>query len=273
MKILSQLLALVTFQLHVLGTNGFVPIKANVRPSVTLHSSPGPDVEMGAIMPGSELPPEDWDMEPNIILQGSTLRTWTFYSPSTTSEQIVLSTDGRPLHADVDLWIGPDWTPFTMKIYSEDGDVRPVRTMIGTKGVTNTIAIRNTAAMEFPIAAACAEANGSPGRSPGLAALKEMFADMSYPSLVQGGAVFTTPFPPDVERVQVLLKTDGMKLNARVELLQGPNNIKQQFEFHTNSGADRPFYALMESPGTGNVVRIVNLATVEFPLYAHVVEG
>jgi hypothetical protein len=213
------------------------------------------------------------------LLQGAgTLRTWSFANPKVNFVQLLLKTEGRPLDADIQLWQGPDNTPHKLKVYVEDGGLRTFHTLIGTPGEENTIAIRNIGMLEFPLQAVVeidrssipgvntAELNGGGGGRAAALFLEET----GRPELIQGGALRTYPFDVQVESVAVLLKTDGRPLNARIELLQGPNNNKQVVEVYTEDGLLRPFFAIFETPGSGNVVRIVNTAPVEFPLAATV---
>jgi hypothetical protein len=200
-------------------------------------------------------------VDDNILVQGGSLRTWSYRSPAVEQVQVVLSTDGRPLDADIELWHGPDNTPCKMRVYVEDGKLRPFSAVIETPRGPNTVAIRNIGQVEFPLAASVI-ADNVDNPSPECT-VKSM--------TIQGGALRTYPFDPSVDSVQVLLKTDGRPLNARIELLQGPNNNKQVIELYTEDGCDRPFFCYLVTPGSGNVVRIVNTAPVEFPMTAGVV--
>ena len=197
----------------------------------------------------------------DILVQGGSLRTWSYRSPLVEQVQVVLSTEGRPLDADLELWHGPDNTPCKMRVYVENGQLRPFSAVIATPRGPNTVAIRNIGQIEFPIAADV-YANDVENPSSDCAASA---------TTIQGGALRTYPFDPLVNSVEVLLKTDGRPLNARIELLQGPNNNKQVIELYTEDGCDRPFFCVLETPESGNVVRIVNTAPVEFPMTASVV--
>eukprot|EP00427_Karlodinium_veneficum_P011637 CAMPEP_0169095288 /NCGR_PEP_ID=MMETSP1015-20121227/18397_1 /TAXON_ID=342587 /ORGANISM="Karlodinium micrum, Strain CCMP2283" /LENGTH=294 /DNA_ID=CAMNT_0009155999 /DNA_START=212 /DNA_END=1096 /DNA_ORIENTATION=- len=195
-----------------------------------------------------------------ILVQGGTLKTWSYASSAVDRVQVSLTTEGRPLDADIELWQGPDNTPVKMRVYSEDGFTRPFNAVIETPNAPNTVAIRNIGQIEFPLAASLI-AND----------VEEPVSDFLGTALtVQGGALRTYPFSPDVQRVEVMLKTDGRPLNARIELLQGPNNNKQVIELYADDGLARPFFAIIDTVGSGNVVRIVNTAPIEFPMVVSV---
>jgi hypothetical protein len=198
-----------------------------------------------------------------ITVQGGALRTCSF-EEQVDRVSVFLKTDGRPLNANVELWQGPDNTPQKMSIYLEDGSTRPFRATVESPGSSNAIAIRNTGQIEFPLKAGIEPDMSGEENNPA----EILLNDTANRKTVQGGAVYTTPFPPSVQSVQVALRSDGRPMNARVELLQGPNNNKQVMDIYTEDGAARPFYVIIDTPGNGNVVRIVNTATVEFPLTA-----
>lgn len=199
-------------------------------------------------------------------IQGGSLKTWSFPNSKVESVQVFLRTEGRPLTAKVELWQGPDNTPQQVAVYIEDGCMRPFSAVIGTpRDYPSSISVRNTATMEFPM-----EAILEPSREPLEVYTQNTLTGRIPSRTVQGGAVVTIPFGMPVQSVAVLLRTDGRPLNARIELLQGPNNNKQVMEIYSEDGLDRPFFTILETPGVGNVVRVVNTATMEFPITADI---
>jgi hypothetical protein len=202
-------------------------------------------------------------------VEGETRKTWKFNDFSKDRVQIALGSEGRPIHSETQLWIGPDWTPFSMKAYSEDGKLRPIHTIIGTRNKVATIETRNIGQMEFPFTASANYAVGPLATLP-----LDIPASMPGAERVDGGAVRSTVLEPGTERVDVVLNTEGKQLNARIELLNGPNNPKQTFEVFTNNGLLNSLCVSFNTIGSGNTLRIVNQAQVEFPLhYYTVAEG
>jgi hypothetical protein len=289
MKMHINFLALCVFHSTIWGTTAFAPkaLTSTIQPKVTstslksssLQSSSASAVNIAAssqplatgkavstpyFSDKSQTPARKDISETTeaIIVQGGSLRTWSETTGSVQRVEVCMKTEGRPLNANVELWHGPDNTPLKMSIYCEDGGLRPFSAVIETPGQSqNTIAIRNTGQMEFPLNAYMQpDVEDSAGR----------LLDTGDLKTLQGGAMNTYPFDHSVSSVQVLLKTSGRPLNARIELLQGPNNDKQCIDIYTEDGLERQFFAVIETPGTGNVVRIINTATVEFPLTAAV---
>ena len=249
------------------ATDGFAPATKSIQRVAPMnmetmpYSSPTSQSTPGSVGLSNLPKPNAPGADSTILVQGGSLRTWSYRSPLVDQVQVVLSTEGRPLDADLELWHGPDNTPCKMRVYVENGQLRPFSAVIATPRGPNTVAIRNIGQLEFPIAADV-YANDV-----------EMASEecVNSATTIQGGALRTYPFDPLVNSVEVLLRTDGRPLNARIELLQGPNNNKQVVELYTEDGCDRPFFAVLETPGSGNVVRVVNIAPVEFPLTAGVV--
>merc|ERR1719164_261893 len=87
-------------------------------------------------------------------VEGKTRKTWKFNNLAKDRVQVAVTSEGRPVNADIQLWLGPDWTPFSMKAYSEDGKARPIQTLVGTRNKAAMIEVRNVGQYEFPFSAA-----------------------------------------------------------------------------------------------------------------------
>ena len=87
---------------------------------------------------------------------------------------------------------------------------------------------------------------------------------------VQGGAVYPVSLQGSVRSVKIILKTDGRPMHAQVELSKGPNNAREIIEVYSEDGDMRPLNVIIETPGVGNVLRILNLNGAEFPLTAFI---
>ena len=101
--------------------------------------------------------------------------------------QVALASTGRPVNADVQLWLGPDWTPFSLKAYSEDGKARPIQTLVGTRNKAAMIEVRNVGEYEFPFKAAANYAKGA------MATLPQEIPAKTAGERVDGGALRSFP--------------------------------------------------------------------------------
>lgn len=218
-----------------------------------------------------------WETSQPTAVQGGSLRTWSYTNPPIDRVNVILKTDGNPMYAEVELWQGPNNSPQLMKVYVEDGSQSLFSAFVDTPSHTwvgpNTIGVRNVAPLEFPLQACVAPDDENAG-----AACLEAISDVKGET-IQGKALRVYSFDQRVDSVVVFLRSDkkgapgekgGSPLNAKIELLQGPNNAKQVLDVYTEDGNDRPFYVLIQTPGYGNVVRIVNTGPMEFPIHATV---
>jgi len=198
---------------------------------------------------------------PSVKVEGNTLRTWDIGRETIGRVQLSISSEGRPLHTNVELWHTPSYKPTFWKAYTEDGKLRPIHAVIETPKHPKTVAVFNTGSQEFPFSAAVANT--------GLDAAKASL-DPADGESIQGGRIKSYTFGAEVASVQVLLAADERNMKAKIELTQGPNQVKQIFEIYASSGYKNPFYAVIQTPGSVNTIRVINENTVEFPFNAWV---
>lgn len=263
MKLYAKLLALSA----IAGSSAFVVQPSTFVKSTSLYADADASLAVAEEAPSAVQSSADlFSTLETIRVQGDTLKTCSF-EEGVERVEVLMKSGSRPVHADVELWQGHTNDPQRMKVYLEDGSERTFRAVVECPGSSNSVSIRNTATQEYPLSAGVMADYGGP-ESAGSPA--EILSTMSDPRIVQGGAVYILPFAPEVQSIQVMLRSDGRPMSAKLELLQGPNNVKQSMEVYSEAGNARALYTILDSPGTGNVVRIVNTATVEYPLEAFI---
>lgn len=201
---------------------------------------------------------------PTMNIPGGSLRTWSF--PGLDVERVALSlqTDGNPLNADVELWQGPQNKPQKMKVYLEEGRHNVFNAVIQTPRAANTVAVRNSSPMVFPVTASVVP-------EVGFGALGHEIRntiDASIRDVFQGGSMKTYSFPHTISKILVLLRTDGRPLNAKIEMLSGPENQRQTIEIYIEDGRERPFFAIIETPEEGHSLQIENTGDMQLPFTA-----
>ena len=104
-----------------------------------------------------------------------------------------------------------------VRAYSDDGELRPFSAVLAIPRAPSTVAVRNKGQVEFPITASVDQ----------FYVERPSSDHQNFIQNIEGGALRTYPMSPDVEAVEVVIETDGRPLNARIEILQGPNTDKQ----------------------------------------------
>jgi hypothetical protein len=220
-----------------------------------------------------------WETDAPQTIQGASVKTWDFNCEHLEAVQVLLKTEGRPLKADIELWQGEN-APQKISVYSENGDTRPLSAFVATPYQGHTaIAVKNSGEGEFPMKA-CVEAdvyqsgNHLAGSRPGYGNQLAKFTlqqlwEKARPKTVQGdGATYVVPLEANIQRVQILITSEKNPINARIEILEGPNNVKQVMEISTEDGKARPFFCVLDLPDPvlTNVMRVVNTGPFEFPI-------
>lgn len=197
-------------------------------------------------------------------VEGKTLKTWDIGDASIPRAQMSIKSSGRPVHTRVELWHTPAYIPTKFSAYTEDARLRPIDCVIETPKHPKTVAVFNEGPQEFPFEACVA--NTGLGPAYGLLAEAENVN-------VQGGQITSYTFGTDVDAVQILIKplNGERNIKARIELTQGPNQIKQSYELYASSGYKNPFYTVMQTPGADSTIRVLNQNNVEFPFNVWVV--
>lgn len=222
----------------------------------------------------------DWvDVPAKRIQGGGTIVTYQMPAHADRC-QMYFETDGRPLKAKINVWVGPIRQIHNLEIDSHDGSKTPFQSTIKFKKIQPVVKISTPSTLEFPLIAKVRVPTVQ--RSAELETMTLKTFDEGPRERVQGGpvsgkgggAIRTFPIPSNVESVQVIIwsKNTGKKsCKAKIEVFQGPNNNKQVYDLQVSGGL-QPYHCVLQTPGgEGATLRIQNKKFVEDGLFEVVV--
>jgi len=277
MKFVSNILiGLATLGVNQNGVVGFSPLSSlairkgspvtTTKTTTSLESQALPEAAFDP-----SLFPMDIPME--LIQGGKTVKTYPL-APGVERIQLLFQTNGRPLKCKVGLWLGPLRQTHNCEMNIEDGSEFPFRYILKFKNVGQVLRIETSKMHELPVLAGVLIP--SPERQEELKKNTEAVWKSAEKTLIQGGsveggkgAVRTWVIPENVESVQFLswAKDTGMKsFKMKIELLHGPNNVKQEFDLQCGGGS-QPYHCVFETPGPDWQIRIYNKKFLEDGLF------
>mmetsp|Transcript_104998 Transcript_104998/g.303818 ORF Transcript_104998/g.303818 Transcript_104998/m.303818 type:complete len:278 (-) Transcript_104998:163-996(-) len=266
MKLLGRTLALALAATS--GVSAFAPLST---PSSSLSSTSLASTAVPETAFDDSLFPTDIPLE--LIQGGKTVKTFPL-APGTERIQLLFKTNGRPLKGKVNLWLGPLRQTHTLEMDVEDGNETPIRYTLKFKPVGQVLRIETSSMSELPMLAGVLIP--TPERQKELQKNTEAVWAAAEKTIIQGGsteggggAIRTWAIPENVESVQFLswARDTGMKsFKMDLELLHGPNNVKQKFLLQCGGGS-QPWHGIFETPGPDWQIRLRNKKFLEDGLF------
>jgi hypothetical protein len=206
------------------------------------------------------------------VESGSTVRTYPI--PGWAERvQMRFETNGRPLKGEANLWTGPIRKVHTLKFDTESGIEFPIEATLKFKKASPVLKVSTADNQNYPMKVGvfippperADEIGAYTGKKFDEATSEEKKRIQGSNTDGRFGMRENWVVPVNVDSVQVIAwsKDTGKKsFKLDIELIQGPNNVKQSY-FLQCGGGSQPYHAVFQTPGSGWVVRIRNKKYVE----------
>jgi len=203
---------------------------------------------------------------------GKTLKTYKM-PPHADRVQYILTSNGRPVKAHVELWIGPIRSTHELNLDSMNGKAYPIRGTLKFKKLSPVLKISCPSEYEFPLLCGVFVPSEEESKKIEQFCEKDMFYNAPMKHTVQGGstidgkggAIRTFHIDPTWEKTQIMVWSGDVgkkSFKSDIEVLQGPNNQKQRFYLRCG-GSTQPYHCVIDTPGPNWVLRCNSKKFVE----------